>query len=125
MKKRLIPALLALLLLFSCTSASATPQYCYDFALGDISELDYNGELFIGIRNQKLTTSTNFQNWTLRRDLPDVERCYWLGERLIAFAPGVTLISSDGVSFTQAENNLPSAPVISSLCAGGRILAHV
>ena len=125
MKRRLIPALLALLLLLSCAPVSAAPQYCYDFALGNISELDYNGELFIGIRNQKLTTSADFQNWTLRRDLPDVERCYWLGETCVAFGPGVTLTSSDGVSFTQMENNLPAAPVISSLCAGGRILAHV
>ena len=124
MKRRLIPVLFALLLLFSCASVSAAPQYCHDFVLGDISELDYNGELFIGISNGKLVTSSDFTHWTSRPDLPDVERCYWMGGELIAFGPGVTLRSSDGVHFTQAENNLP-VRINKSLCAGGRILAHV
>lgn len=124
MKRRLIPVLFALLLLLSCTSVSAAPQYCYNFVLGQISELDYNGELFIGISNGKLVTSPDFEHWTARPDLPDVERCYWLNGELIAFGPGVTLKSSDGVHFTQYENNLPTR-IHKSLCAGGRILVHV
>ena len=71
--------------------------------LGDISELDYNGELFIGISNGKLVTSSDFTHWTSRPDLPDVERCYWMGGELIAFGPGVTLRSSDAVSYTHLD----------------------
>ena len=124
MKRRLIPVLFALLLLFSCAPVSAAPQYCYDFVLGDISKLDYNGELFIGISNGKLVTSSDFTHWTPHPDLPDVERCFWLGDTLVAFGPGVTLRSSDGVHFTRHENNLPTR-INKSLCAGGRILVHV
>ena len=113
--KRVIAFLLINIFILSSVAAAMDIQLdaCYDFT-GDIygiSNIDTNGEIFVGVCGNKLAISSDFDEWQVRYDLDNVVAVVHTDGKFRAFAAGYTLTSVDGDIWERVENNLPVTPI--------------
>ena len=115
MKK--IICIITILLVLTATTVCAAgfiPAYEKDyFFAGDrynISELDTNGKIFVGVRTGKIAYSEDFENWIVLDKLDDVTSVYYLKEKFCAVGEGFTYLSTDGKNWEKHSNNLGKAP---------------
>ncbi len=121
--RKILALLLMSILVLSSFAAYATDiqlyesdiqlDSCYDFT-GDrygISNIDTDGEIFVGVCGNKLAVSSDFANWQVRYELDDVVAVAHTEGKFRAFAAGYTLTSTDGDVWERVENNLPVTPI--------------
>ncbi len=109
--------LLALILLLSiCLNANAfTVQSTLneDFSSSSrysVRNIDTNGEIYVGVLNDTLITSTDFSYWQRNPDITGIADVKYINNTFCAYAGGFTYTSTDGISWEKHENNLPHSP---------------
>lgn len=112
--KRIISALIVAAVFLSTAANAYIPQteISYFFA-GErygISNIDTNGEIFVGINENKIAVSDDFENWYTLYQLDDVLAVQYLCGQFCAFTKGYTYLSADGKSWEKLANNLPAVP---------------
>ncbi|MBO5059840.1 MAG: copper amine oxidase N-terminal domain-containing protein [Clostridia bacterium] len=91
-------------------TAETTPNYFFAGERYGISNIDTNGEIFVGINQNKIAVSRDFENWEVLHELDDVTAVQYLQGRFCAFTKGYTYVSSDGATWNKVENNLTLIP---------------
>ena len=112
--KRIISALIVAAVFLSTAANAYIPQteISYFFA-GErygISNIDTNGEIFVGINENKIAVSDDFENWYTLYQLDDVIAVQYLCGQFCAFTKGYTYLSADGKSWEKLANNLSAVP---------------
>ncbi len=101
-------------LLVSIPAWAYTPETEKDYSCASdyfaVSHIDTNGQIYVGVRVNRITYSTDFENWSVIDGLPDVNTVIYLDGAFRAVGNGVTLVSSDGINWEQYTNNLPAPP---------------
>lgn len=88
----------------------AVSESDYTFA-GDrysVSQIDTDGKIFVGVVENKIAVSSDFQDWKVLKGTDDVFAAEYLDGRFCAVNKGYTLVSEDGENWEKHENNLPS-----------------
>ena len=90
-----------------------------------VSHIDTNGDIFVGVRLNRIVYSTDFENWTVINNTPDVSTVIYFDGAFRAIGGGVTLVSTDGINWDQHSNNLPIAPFEDNIAKiNGRAIVH-
>ena len=104
----IIIAMLCLPVAASAAEYELPEEQNFFFAGQKVSYFDYNGDMFVGLRDGKIIAGTDFQQLSyVDVTLPDMGVLARIGDEFIAVGQAGTLKSSDGLHWTLYENNLP------------------
>lgn len=116
MMKKTISIITALIITMLCAAgamayeAVTLPDYTFASGQFGVSDIDTDGNIFVGIKGGRVCTSTDFQSWDINSDIPPADMAVYIGGNFCAVSKGQTSVSTDGVSWKSVENNLP-API--------------
>lgn len=103
-------------LIFSITAGASAyvPQtetsYFFAGERYGISNIDTNGESFVGVNENKIAVSDDFESWNTLHQLDDVSAVQYLNGQFCAFTKGYTYVSADGTAWKKTDSNLPAVP---------------
>lgn len=115
MKKTIIFLSAFIFAFMACVNAGAyipETDVSYFFA-GErygISNIDTNGEIFVGVNENKIAVSDDFESWDIHCSLDDVSAVQYLNGKFCAFTKDYTYVSADGAAWKKNANNLPAVP---------------
>ncbi len=75
-----------------------------------IHNIDTNGEVYAGVLNDTLVTSTDFDYWQRNPEITGIGDVKYLNGKFCAYGGGFTYVSADGINWERQENNLPGYP---------------
>lgn len=114
--KKIICFILSMTILTVCMPVGAVEvvvnkrDYTFANERYSISELDTDGNIFVGIKAGRVAVSQDFENWTVREALGRVDTVLYLNGQFLAVSAGTTLVSADGETWTRVGNSL-TAPI--------------